>query len=102
MYDRKIQFAKTPSAVTRIASFSHNINEVSKGILLGSDNFASEVVSKVAASKYIGNTRPATNEDMINMFYDVYKSSSLYRYVVLFVIEKKNSGGLNILVSSKH
>lgn len=73
LYDRKIQFAKTPSAVTRIASFSHNINEVSKGILLGSDNFASEVVSKVAASKYIGNTRPATNEDMINMFYDVYK-----------------------------
>lgn len=73
LYDRKIQFAKTPSNVTRVASFSHNIAEVSRSILFSSDNFISEVVSKVAAAKYIGNTRPATNEDMINMFNDIYR-----------------------------
>ena len=75
LYSRKIQFAKTPSKVTKIASIGHTIEEIGTNILHNSDNFSSEIVSKVAASKYIGQSHPATNSDMIKMFYDVYKNT---------------------------
>ncbi len=75
LFDKKILFKKTPSKVTRISAVNHDIEEVSKKILFNSDNFASEIVSKVAAAKYIKYSHPATNEDMINMFYDIYQNT---------------------------
>lgn len=74
LFDKKILFKKTPTKVTRLSSVSHNIEDVSKNILFNSDNFTSEVVSKVAAAKYINYSHPATNEDMINMFYSIYQN----------------------------
>ena len=75
LYDRILQFRKIPSAgITKIASCNHTIETVSKNILYLSDNFTSEVVSKVAAAKHINYSHPATNEDMIKMFHDVYGS----------------------------
>lgn len=71
-YFKKVQFAHIPANAVKIASFSHSIDEVSKNILFNSDNFTSEVVAKVAASKYINGAHPATNEDFIKLFYDVY------------------------------
>lgn len=70
----KIEVKKTPQNATKIASVGHNINEISKLILHNSNNFASEVVFRVAAQKYINNDKSATLDDAINMFNQYYKA----------------------------
>ena len=72
-YFKKIEVKKIPNDVSKIASVKHSIEDVSKSILFDSDNFASEVVFRVAAAKYINYKRSATLKDSINMFYDIYK-----------------------------
>lgn len=66
-----ISSKKTPLNAKKIAFVGHNIEEVSKLILHNSDNFASEVVFKVAASKCYNN-KEATFDDTINMFNKFY------------------------------
>ncbi len=72
-YLNKVYIKKIPKGATRVASVSHNINEVSKNILLNSDNFSAETVFKVAAAKYINYSHSATLDDAIAMFKDVFK-----------------------------
>ena len=67
-FSKTISAKQTPLNAVKIASVYHTIEEISKDILYNSDNFASEVVSKVAAAKYINYSHPATFEDEINMF----------------------------------
>lgn len=66
-YFNKIVSKKMPANACKIVSVSHNIKQVSKNILHNSDNFAAEVVFRVAAAKYINYSHPATLEDAINM-----------------------------------
>lgn len=65
---------KTPSDVKKIASVSHNIEEISKLILYNSDNYATEVVLKVAAAKYFAKDK-VSFEDVIDI---LEKNYSLY------------------------
>ena len=62
----RIETKKTPQDATKIASVGHSINEISKLILHNSNNFASEVVFKVAASKYYN--KEAGFDDAVKMF----------------------------------
>ena len=69
---------KTPVSAKKIASVSHDINEISRLILHNSDNFAAEVIFKVAAAKYY-NKDYASLDDAILMFekyYSVYLSKN--------------------------
>lgn len=70
----KIEIKKTPQNATKIASVGHSIDEISKLILHNSNNFASEVVFRVAAQKYINSDKSATLDDAINMFNQYYKA----------------------------
>jgi len=72
-YLNKVCNKKIPSGAIKVGAVSHNIDEVSKDILINSDNFAAETVFKVAAAKYINYTHSATLDDAITMFYDIYK-----------------------------
>ena len=67
-YSKTITSAKMPSNAVKINSVYHTVEEISKDILQNSDNFASEIVSKVAAAKFINYAHPATFEDEIDMF----------------------------------
>lgn len=71
-FGKTLQNKKTPESAVKIASVSHSIKDVSKDILLNSDNFASEVVFKVAAAKYIDYSREATTSDAVSMFKNVF------------------------------
>ena len=73
-YLNKVFVKAVPQGAVRVASISHNINEISKNILLNSDNFSSEVVFRVAAAKYINYSHSATLDDAISMFKDVFKN----------------------------
>ena len=66
----RIEAKKMPCDVKKIASVTRPIKNISKRILYNSDNFASEVLFRVAASKYYDKT--ATLEDSIQMFYEKY------------------------------
>ena len=65
------EIIKIPLLKPEINFISHNIKDVSKSILYNSDNFASEVVFRVAASKYYNKS--ATLDDSIKMFREIYK-----------------------------
>lgn len=69
---KKITAKKMPSNVRKLAYVAHDIKEVSKDILYGSDNFCAEVVFKVAAAKYINYSKSASFDDAIKMFNDIY------------------------------
>ncbi len=66
----RIEVKTTPENAKKIATVGHSIKNVSKNVLHNSNNFASEVVSRVAASKYYNKTAAA--QDTINMFLDKY------------------------------
>lgn len=66
----RIEIKKTPVDARKIASVSHCIKDVSKKVLYNSDNFSSEIIFRVAASKYYDKS--ATLEDSINMFLEKY------------------------------
>ena len=72
VYDKKIITKKTPTNALKIASVNHSIQDISKKILKNSDNFASEIVFKTAAAKYINYSHPATLDDAIKMFYETF------------------------------
>lgn len=71
----RIEVKKVPLEANKIASVSHPIQSVAKRILHNSDNFASEVLFRVAASKYYDKT--ATLEDSIQMFLEKYGKNLL-------------------------
>ena len=71
VHNNIISFKKAPAESKKIASVGHSIEEISKLILHNSDNFASEVVFKVAASKYFCKDY-ATLDDAIQMFNKFY------------------------------
>ena len=71
LYQNVIFSKQMPNNAKEIAFVSHNIKDVSKSILYNSDNFASEVVFRVAASKYYNKS--ATLDDSIKMFREIYK-----------------------------
>lgn len=78
--DAKIEYcgeilnAKVDENLAKVAFVEHDIKKVSKNILFNSDNFTSEIVFKVAAAKHINHVHPATLEDAISMFRDVFKN----------------------------
>ena len=72
-YPNKIEIKKLPQNAIRISSVSHNINDISKNILLNSDNFSAETVFKVAAAKYINYSHSATLDDAVKMFEEIFK-----------------------------
>lgn len=71
VHNNIISSKKTPCNSKKIASVGHSIEEISKLILHNSDNFASEVVFKVAASKYYCKDY-VTLADAIAMFNKFY------------------------------
>ena len=70
IYLNKIETKKTPAESKKIASVSHSIKDVSKVILHNSGNFESEIVFRVAASKYY--KKEAGLNDAIKMFNEIY------------------------------
>ncbi len=74
-YDKQFYFAKTPEGALELASVGHSIESVAKKILQNSDNYASEVLFKVAGGKYVESEKPATTADGIKMFYDFYEKT---------------------------
>jgi len=75
-YEKEFYFAKTPSGLKKVAEVSHSIEEVGSRILKDSDNFASEVVFRVAGGQH-AKKQPGTTADGIKMFYDYYKALGL-------------------------
>ncbi len=72
IYSNKIIAKKTPTQAIEVANVSHKIEQISKLILHNSNNFAAEVVAKVAAAKYINYQKEATFEDSINMVNSIF------------------------------
>ena len=70
LYQNVIVAKKTPNNATKITSISHSIEDVSKLILHNSNNFAQEVVFKVAASKYYN--KQVDFSDALKMFNEIY------------------------------
>ncbi len=73
-YLNKVFVKKIPQGAQRVASISHNINEISRNILLNSDNFSAEVAFRVAAAKYVNYSHSATLDDALAMFKDVFRN----------------------------
>lgn len=71
-YNSRFEFAKTPQNAVEIAQVGHSIKTVGSKILKESDNFASEIVFKVAGAKFKNKTQGSTL-DGIEMFCDYYK-----------------------------
>ena len=72
LHNNIISSKKMPLNAKKIASVGHSIEEISKKVLHNSDNFASEVVFKVAATKYFDSENGATLDEAINMFNKFY------------------------------
>ena len=73
-YDKKIKRKKLPKdSIEKIACTQHSIEDISKEVLLYSDNFTSEIVFRIAAAKYINYKHPATVNDAIDMFEEKFK-----------------------------
>lgn len=72
VYLKTIKTSKVPQNALEVAYVSHNISQISKLILHNSNNFASEVVSKVAAAKYINYQREAIFADEISMINSIF------------------------------
>lgn len=68
--NRKIDVKKVPDDAKKIATIDRPIDEIAKLVLHQSNNIASEIVFKVAASKYY--QKEATFDDSIKMFMDFY------------------------------
>ena len=60
-----------PDSAYKVAFVYHTIEDVSKKILLNSDNFGAETVFKVAGAKYINYSHPATLDDAVTMFNEI-------------------------------
>lgn len=73
---KKINTKKVPPCAKKIASIKRNIKEFAPDILLNSNNFTSEVVSKTASAKFIDYRKSATFQDEIEMFDYVLNFSS--------------------------
>ena len=89
-YSDKFYFKEVPSGAKKVASVFHTIDEVSVPILKYSDNFSSEVLFRVAGSKYAKEkgVKPlkglslGTTKNAIEMFYSFYKNAGLdMRYI---------------------
>lgn len=85
-YNDKFYFKETPQGAKKIASVSHSIDEISVPILKYSDNFASEVLFRVAANKYAknNNIKPdssgqsvGTTKNAVAMFNSYYGKAGL-------------------------
>lgn len=72
VYLNKINIKKIPADAVEVAYVSHDINQISKLILHNSNNFAAEVVSKVAAAKYINYQKEATFDDAVDMVNSIF------------------------------
>ena len=71
LYDKCINVKKTPLEASKIASVSHSIEEISSLVLHNSDNFVSEIVLKVATSKYFAKDKVLFT-DVIKMLEESY------------------------------
>ena len=71
VHNNLITIKQTPNDARELAFVGHSIEDVSKLILHNSDNFASEIVFRVAASKYFSKDF-ATLDDSIQMFNKYY------------------------------
>jgi PBP4 family serine-type D-alanyl-D-alanine carboxypeptidase len=69
----RIEVRNTPLDAKKIASIKRPILDISKPILHQSDNFAAEVVFRVAGSYFYNKT--ATLDDSVKMFYALYGKS---------------------------
>ena len=72
VYNNVVKVKKTPKDAVKIASVGHEITEISKLILHNSDNFAAEVVSKVAASAFLNYEKSSSFADVATMFNSFY------------------------------
>lgn len=72
VYLKKFCTKKVPAGAVKIASAGHSIDEVSKRILLNSNNYSSEIVFKVAGGKFKKKDYGSTN-DGLEMFNCVFK-----------------------------
>jgi D-alanyl-D-alanine carboxypeptidase len=68
----KIEVKKTPLEAKEIAYVGHSINQISKLILHNSNNFASEIVARVAAAKYFNFQKEVDENDVSNMIYSIF------------------------------
>ena len=85
-YNNKFYFNETPAGAKKITSVFHTIEEVSVPVLKYSDNFAAEVLFRVAGQKYAmkNNIKPqalglslGTTANAILMFNEYYKNAGL-------------------------
>ncbi|MBQ7286239.1 MAG: D-alanyl-D-alanine carboxypeptidase [Candidatus Gastranaerophilales bacterium] len=74
IYLKTFNSRKTPSNAQKIAEVSHSIKSISRLILHNSDNFATEIVLKVAAAKYYKKSQASYN-DVVNMLNEQYTLS---------------------------
>ena len=72
---KKIVNKNVPQNALKIAEISRNITDFSNDILYRSDNFTSEIITKVATAKYINYSHPAGFVDEINMLNDIFNIS---------------------------
>ncbi len=75
LHNNKIGVKKIPVGAKKIAFVSHSIEEVSRDILLNSDNFCAEVVFLTAGAKFINYQHPASLKDSIAMFKEILNPS---------------------------
>ncbi|MBE7705816.1 MAG: D-alanyl-D-alanine carboxypeptidase/D-alanyl-D-alanine-endopeptidase [Cyanobacteria bacterium SIG30] len=68
-YTDQFYFSKVPNGTKEISVVSHSLSEVGKEILQNSDNFASEILFKVAGGKYKNSDLGSTKAG-IEMFYN--------------------------------
>ncbi len=73
VYLKKFCVKKTPLKVTKVASISRSIDEVSRKILLNSNNYSSEIVFKVAGGKF-KNKDYGSTADGLEMFNCIFKN----------------------------
>ena len=70
VYDKFINNKKVPLGAKKLTSISHSIEDVSKPILINSNNINAEVVFRAAASKYFNKC--ANFDDAKKMFFEVF------------------------------
>ena len=75
-YFDRYYFEKTPNNINELGHVSHNIEEVGSRILQNSDNFASEIVFKIAGGKF-RNRDFGSTADGLKMFGDYYSNLGL-------------------------
>ena len=83
VYLNKIEAKKIPQEACEIAFVSHNINQISRLILHNSNNFASEIVARVAAAKYYNYQKEVDENDVSNMIYSIFSPYYSIKDVVI-------------------